>query len=102
MLLGYTRFAEATLVVKPRQPRRLRVLSPVPQYVSPQISPSGHYLAGRVTIKGKLGLLVNPISSDGTLLLDSDRWTIRKTLWVSDHELLVSYSRQERLAGFAS
>ena len=69
----------------------------LPQYAQPQLSPSGRYLASRVMTKGKLGLLVNAL--EGTqepFLLDSgERWKVRKTLWVSDHEILVSFSRPE-------
>ena len=102
VLLRYTRFAEANAGGETAAaPTPASAFYRLPQYVSPQISPSGHYLAGRVTIKGKLGLLVNPISSDAEpFLLDSgDRWTIRKTLWVSDRELLVSYSRPRAAGG---
>ena len=98
VLLGYTRFAEANAGGETAAaPTPASAFYRLPQYVSPQISPSGHYLASRVTTQGKLGLLVHPISSDAEpFLLDSgDRWTIRKTLWVSDHELLVSFSRPE-------
>ena len=98
MLLGYTQIAEAkaggeTAASQPPASAFYRL----PQYAYPQISPSGHYLASRVMTNGKLGLLVNPINSDAEpFLLDSgDRWDIRKTLWVSDHALLVSFSRPE-------
>lgn len=67
----------------------------LPQYAHPQLSPSGRYLASRVVVNGKLGLLVNVLESEEEpFLLDSgDRWKVRKTLWVSDHELLVSFAR---------
>ena len=65
VLLGYTRFAEAnadgeTAAGRPPASAFYRL----PQYAYPQISPSGHYLASRITTNGKLGLLVNPISID--------------------------------------
>jgi dipeptidyl aminopeptidase/acylaminoacyl peptidase len=59
------------------------------------LSPSGKYLSARVVTNGKLGLLVKPLQGDEEpYLLDSgERWTIRNTLWVSDHEILVGFSR---------
>jgi len=84
MLLGYTHIAEAqtrgeAAAASPPASAFYRL----PQYAYPQISPSGHYLASRVTTNGKLGLLVNPINSDAEpFLLDGgDRWDIRKTPW---------------------
>ena len=67
----------------------------LPQYAHPQLSPSGRYLASRVVVSGKLGLLINALEGEEEpFLLDSgDRWKVRKTLWVSDHELLVSFAR---------
>ena len=75
---------------------RLPVLLPVAP-IRLQISPSGHYLASRITTNGKLGLLVNPISIDAEpFLMDSgDRWDFRNSLWVSDHELIVTFSRPQ-------
>ena len=69
----------------------------LPQYAWPMLSPSGHYLASRVMTNGKLGLLVNALKGEEEpFLLDSgERWKVRRTLWVSDHELLVSFSRPE-------
>lgn len=69
----------------------------LPQFVSPELSPSGRYVASRVLVKGKLGLLINALQGgEEPFLLDSgDRWQVRGTLWVSDHELLVSFSRPE-------
>ena len=84
MLLGYTHIAEAqtrgeAAAASPPASAFYRL----PQYADPQISPSGHYLASRVTTNGKLGLLVNSINSDAEpFLLDGgDRWDIRKTPW---------------------
>ena len=67
----------------------------LPQYAHPQLSPSGRYLASRVVVSGKLGLLINALEGEEEpFLLDSgDRWKVRKTLWVNDHELLVSFAR---------
>ena len=67
----------------------------LPQFAHPQLSPSGKYLSARVVTNGKLGLLVKPLQGDEEpYLLDSgERWTIRNTLWVSDHEILVGFSR---------
>ena len=67
----------------------------LPQYAHPKLSPSGRYLASRVVVSGKLGLLINALEGEEEpFLLDSgDRWKVRKTLWVSDHELLVSFAR---------
>lgn len=46
-------------------------------------------------VSGKLGLLINALEDEEEpFLLDSgDRWKVRKTLWVSDQELLVSFAR---------
>lgn len=79
VLLGYTQFAEANAGGETAAaPTPASAFYRLPQYVSPQISPSGHYLASRVTTQGKLGLLVHPISSDAEpFLLDSwDRWNV--------------------------
>ena len=98
MLLGFIQLAEAnadgeTAAGRPPASAFYRL----PQYAYPQISPSGHYLASRITTNGKLGLLVNPISINAEpFLMDSgDRWDLRNSLWVSDHELLVSFSRPQ-------
>ena len=36
----------------------------LPQYAHPQLSPSGRYLASRVVVSGKLGLLINALERD--------------------------------------
>jgi dipeptidyl aminopeptidase/acylaminoacyl peptidase len=43
----------------------------------------------------KLGLLVQPLEGDGKpYLMDTgDSWTIRRTLWVGNHEILVGFFR---------
>ena len=65
------------------------------QFAHPQLSPSGKYMSAKVRINGKLGLLVKPLEgNEEPYFLDSgDRWTIRRTLWVSDHEILIGFSR---------
>ena len=75
----------------------------LPQFAQPRLSPSGRYLSARVVTNGKLGLLVKPLKGDEEpYLLDSgDRWTIRNTLWVSDHEILIGFSRPYSLHGTA-
>ena len=73
----------------------------LPQFAQPRLSPSGKYMSARVRINDKLGLLVKPLEGDEeAFLLDSgDLWTIRKTLWISDHEILVGSSRATVLGG---
>ena len=73
----------------------------LPQFAQPRLSPSGKYMSARVRINDKLGLLVKPLEGDEeSFLLDSgDLWTIRKTLWISDHEILVGSSRATVLGG---
>ena len=76
VLLGYTRFAEANAGGETAAaPTPASAFYRLPQYVSPQISPSGHYLASRLTTQG---MLAHPISSDAEpFLLDSgDRWNV--------------------------
>ena len=102
MLLGYTQIAEAKTSGKAAAHQvPASAFYRLPQYTHPQISPSGHYLASRVTTNGKSDLLVSPISSDAEpFLMDSgERWSLSKTLWVSDHELLVSFSRPKTDGG---
>ena len=73
----------------------------LPQFAQPRLSPSGKYMSARVRINDKLGLLVKPLEGDEeSFLLDSgDLWTIRKTLWISDHEISVGSSRATVLGG---
>ena len=76
VLLGYIRFAEANARGETAAASTpASAFYRLPQYVSPQISPSGHYLASRLTTQG---MLVHPISSDAEpFLLDSgDRWNV--------------------------
>ena len=75
----------------------------LPQFAQPRLSPSGRYLSARVVTNGKLGLLVKPLKGDEEpYLLDSgDRWTIRNTLWVSDHEIFIVFYRPYSLHGTA-
>ena len=89
MLLGFIQLAEAnadgeTAAGRPPASAFYRL----PQYAYPQISPSGHYLASRITTNGKL-VFFNPISIDAEpfLMGSGDRWDFRNSLWVSDHEL---------------
>ena len=67
----------------------------LPRFSAASLSPSGQYLSARVMTGNKLGLLVQPLEGDGKpYLMDSgDNWTIRRTLWVSDHEILVGFYR---------
>ena len=76
VLLGYIRFAEANAGGETAAASTpASAFYRLSQYVSPQISPSGRYLASRLTTQG---MLVHPISGDAEpFLLDSgDRWNV--------------------------
>ena len=67
----------------------------LPRFSTARLSPSGQYLSARVMTGSKLGLLVQPLEGDSKpYLMDTgDSWTISRTLWVGDHEILVGFYR---------
>lgn len=89
-------------------PKEAQVSSPsansfyrLPRYSKPALSPSGKYLASRVTVNSEPGFLITALKTDEKpiLLGIGKGWQVNRSLWLSDDKKLVSFSQPSSFSG---